>query len=241
MPSDSKSSMSSTVEISPSPLDASELSLALRPRLRAPGSRTRVDEATSDARKEGARIDAQLMVRVRMGDLEAFGDLIDRHKNPLVNYLAKLTHCRDRAEELAQESFLRIFESAARYRERGVFSAYLFRIATNLLRSEERRSQRWRGLTSSVSWHQEHAQSTAEPTPQWLALSGEATSRVSRALSELPLHYRAPLVLREIEGCSYAEIATSLQCREGTVKSRINRAKAQLRELLRPYWEGADE
>ena len=111
--------------------------VGLRPRLRAP---SRVRAALSPT-------DGELMSRVRSGDDSAFELLVDRHKNSLVNYLTKLTRCHDRAEELAQESFLRIFQTAGRYRERGYFSAYLFRIATNLLRSEQRRNQRWRALS----------------------------------------------------------------------------------------------
>lgn len=204
--------------------------LSLRPSLRAPGSR-------STRRSPEKGVDGALMTRVAAGDLAALGDLVDRHQSALVNYLCRLTKSRERAEELAQEAFVRIYESAPRYRERGAFAAYLFRIATNLLRSEERRSQRWRALVPRLGWHRETLETGATPNPQRVVLADEATEQVSLALNELPLHYRAPLVLREIEGWTYADIATSLECRVGTVKSRINRAKAQLRQRLRPYWE----
>ena len=69
-------------------------------------------------------------------------------------------------------------------------------------------------------------------------MSSEATDRVNQAIAELPLNYRAPLVLREIEGWSYRDISETLGCREGTVKSRINRAKRRLRDRLRTYWDG---
>ena len=95
--------------------------------------------------------DAELMTRVRSGDREAFAQLVDRHKDGLVNYLTGLTHSRDRAEELAQESFLRLYQHSARYREQGQFVPFLFRIATNLLRSEERRARRWRLLSMKFS------------------------------------------------------------------------------------------
>ncbi|HVR30386.1 MAG TPA: sigma-70 family RNA polymerase sigma factor, partial [Thermoanaerobaculia bacterium] len=78
-----------------------------------------------------------------------------------------------------------------------------------------------------------------EPSPQRRLLSEEATQVVEAALAGLPLRYRAPLVLREIEGLSYREIAVALGCREGTVKSRINRARERLKTLLEPYWRGA--
>lgn len=216
--------------------------LALHPRLRPPTAaqrKRRGEGGAGEARRAdsaGEETDGALMTRLAAGELRALGDLVDRHQNVLVNYLWRLTKSKERAEEIAQEAFLRIYESASRYRERGAFSAYLFRIATNLLRSEERRRQRWRTLQPMLGWHREVVADEAT-SPQRHALASEATEQVERALGDLPIHYRAPLVLREIEGWSYADIASALECRVGTVKSRINRGKSQLRERLRPYWE----
>lgn len=183
-----------------------------------------------------AATDTELVTRIQAGDMEAFGQLVDRHKDPLVNYVTRLTRCRERAEEIAQETFLRFYQARGHYTERQMLAAYLFRIATNLLRSEERRARRWRllsmGLTASPNGHDQ------DPTPQQALLSDEASGEVTAALSRLALRYRAPLVLREIEGLSYREIAEALGCREGTVKSRISRGKAQLKRLLEPYWNG---
>ncbi|MFQ5789495.1 MAG: RNA polymerase sigma factor [Acidobacteriota bacterium] len=178
--------------------------------------------------------DAELMTRVKSGDREAFGRLVDRHKDPLVNYLSGLTRCRDRAEEVAQEAFLRLLEASPHYREWGQLVPYLYRIATNLLRSEERKARRRHWLSLMFGGNGQYH----EVTPQSRLLSEEATERVSQALAALPLHYRSPLVLREIEGWSYREIAAALGCREGTVKSRINRGREQLRHLLSSYWNG---
>lgn len=179
--------------------------------------------------------DAELMRRVKGGDDEAFGLIVDRHQDTLVNYLARLTRSRDRAEEYAQEAFVRLFQTASRYRETGKLVGYLYRIATNLLRSDERTSSRRRLLKLSFAANGDRY---AEPSAQHELLSEEATERVSAALAGLPLRYRAPLVLREIEGWSYQEIASALGCREGTVKSRVSRGKDRLRDRLRPYWNG---
>ncbi len=178
--------------------------------------------------------DAELMGRVKSGDREAFGQLVDRHKHALVNYLTGLTRSRDRAEELAQESFLRLYQSSARYREQGQFVPFLFRIGTNLLRSEERRARRFR-ILSMKFFSNGH---DPRPTPQAELLRAEVGERVTWALAELPLKYRSPILLREIEGWSYREIASALGCQEGTVKSRINRGRERLRHLLSPYWNG---
>lgn len=178
--------------------------------------------------------DAELMVRVRWGDRAAFAELINRHKNPLVNFLARLTGCRDRAEDFAQEAFLRLYRSARRYHEQGRLVPYLYRIATNLVRSEERKARRWQILSSLFSQNGHRA----EANPQSELLRAEVKGQVDAALRALPAHFRAPLVLREIEGWSYQDIARSMGCCEGTVKSRINRGRSQMRELLEPYMNG---
>src|SRR6266852_1735597 len=90
--------------------------------------------------------DALLMTRVRAGDAQAFAEIVDRHKDAVVSYLTRISGNRDRAEDLGQETFLRLFRAAATYSEQGYLRAYLFRIATNLVRSEERRERRLRRL-----------------------------------------------------------------------------------------------
>jgi RNA polymerase sigma-70 factor (ECF subfamily) len=177
--------------------------------------------------------DAELMARVREGDREAFADLVDRHKDAVVTYLARLTACRDRAEDLAQETFLRLFKAAGDYVEQGFLRAFLFRIATNLVRSEERRAQRQRLLAPFLP-RAEHA----EPAAASGLLRRELHREIAAALAQLPLRYRVPLVLHEIEGWSYVDIALETGCREGTVKSRVHRGRQQLKKRLEPYWNG---
>lgn len=178
--------------------------------------------------------DAQLMQRVHSGDRDAFGDLVERHKDTLVGYLTRLTADRSRAEDLAQESFLRLYRAAASYREQGQMTAYLYRIATNLLRSEERKKRRWQLLTPRLA----AAAPAGPPSPHSEAVSREVSRHLEQALAALPLKFRVPLVLYEIEGSSYRTIAEVLSCSEGTVKSRIARARGRLREALAPIWNG---
>jgi RNA polymerase sigma-70 factor (ECF subfamily) len=177
--------------------------------------------------------DAELMARVRSGDRDAFAGLIDRHKDAVVGYLTRLTGQRDRAEDLAQETFFRLFRAADTYREQGYLRAWLFRIATNLVRSEERRERRLRLLMPFLG-----GQSHAEPAAPSGLLRQELHREVSSAVAALPLRYRVPLVLHEIEGWAYADIARELGCREGTVKSRIHRGRQHLKQKLEPYWNG---
>lgn len=177
--------------------------------------------------------DDQLMSRLKSGDGEAFALLVDRHKDALVAYLGRLTASPDRAEELAQETFVRLFEKAALYRGEGKLAAYLYRIATNLVRSEERRRRRWRLL---VPRYAVENTTRREPDAQQQVLGEELRRRLARAVAELPLNYRVPLVLFEVEGWRLAEIARLLGCREGTIKSRLHRARGRLRSVLSPYY-----
>lgn len=181
------------------------------------------------------RTDGQLLQACRHHneDSEAFAQLVDRYKNPMVNYLARLTGCRDRAEDFAQETFVRFYQGLERYREEGNLMAYLFRIATNLVRSDERRKRRWHLLRPLFAGPQAPAVGQG---PQEHLLASEEQAQVVRALANLDLTYRAPLVLREIEGRSYLEIAEVLGVSEGTVKSRLHRGRRLLKEKLTPYW-----
>ncbi len=178
--------------------------------------------------------DADLMARVKNGDRDAFAQLVDRYKDPLVGYIARLTGDHGRAEDIAQETFVRLFQHAARYKEQGRLSHLLYRIAGNLLRSEERRARRWRIVRAKapVNGH------AAVLSPQTEVLRSEAQRQVARALAQLPIKHRIPLVLREVEEWSYEDIAAATGCPEGTVKSRINRARQQLKEQLAAYWNG---
>jgi RNA polymerase sigma-70 factor (ECF subfamily) len=180
--------------------------------------------------------DSELIRRVQAGDNTSFAAIIDRHKDKLINYLTVLVRDRSRAEELAQDVFLKLYVHIGRYQERGQFLPYVYRIATNLVRSEERMRRRrellLRTFSSNGNGHREPA------SPQAELLTVELAERVGAAIAALPLRYRSPLTLREIEGWSYGDIASALNCREGTVKSRIHRGRAELRRLLEPYWNG---
>ncbi len=209
--------------------------------------------------------DACLMARVRAGDREAFASLVDRYKDPLVGYLARLTGSPDRAQDLAQEAFLRLYRAAGSYRESGQLGAFLYRIATNLVRSEARRERRWRRLVPRLSIRSPNGGpagatgrvapaaspepgtpfgttgGAAAPTGPHRLLRRELQRRLAGALAALPLELRAPLVLYEIEEWSQRDVARALGCREGTVKSRLFRARRRLREELADCWDDWNE
>lgn len=182
--------------------------------------------------------DAAPLPRTLAHDPEAFGDVVDRYKHAVINYLTRLVGNRDRAEEIAQETFVRLYQRLGSTWDDGRLAAYLFKIATNLVRSEERRKRRWRLLRPLFPWGIEPEEPCHEPGPQHRLLASERQDRLRAALAELDLAHRAPLVLREIEGLSYQEVALALGLSEGTVKSRIHRGRQKLKELLSPYWNG---
>lgn len=183
-----------------------------------------------------AQTDDQLMQRCVDGDEEAFTEIVDRYKHSLVNYLTHLVRSRDRAEEVAQDAFVRLYRNASQYRERERLGPYLFRIATNLVVSEVRREKRWNLLLPRL--HASTRQSA--PSPDATLLTDEIQRQVWAALERVPVKYRAPLVLFEMEEWSYEEIARTLELRSGTVKSRISRARELLRKHLAPWWIGEE-
>ena len=180
--------------------------------------------------------DDALMQRVTEGDDAAFGEIVERYKDSLVNYLTHLVRSRDRAEEIAQDAFVRLYRSAANYREREKLGPYLFRIATNLTVSEIRRQRRWNLLLPRLN----ASTVPSIPSPDANLITDEIQRQVAAALEKLPLKYRAPLVLFEIEEWSYEAIGAALSLRNGTVKSRISRARELMRKQLAPWWTGGN-
>jgi len=179
--------------------------------------------------------DSALFARARTGDGDALGCLVDRHKDSLVNYLTRLSGCREQAEDFAQDAFLRLLERSQGYVERGLLRPYLFRIATNLVRSHQRRDRRWRVLRPRLMASNG---SRSEAAQQLAAERRELGVVLARCLQEVPLKYRVPLVLRDVEDWTYADIAQGLDCKPGTVKSRIHRGREMLRALVAPHWNG---
>ncbi len=179
--------------------------------------------------------DSDLFQLARQGNRAAFGLLVDRHKDGLVSYLTRLTGSKSHAEDLAQDAFLRLYERGHRYSEQGKLQSYLYRIATNLLRSEARRNQRWMRIRSVFFHSNGHR---TEPVQQAEVLRHELSHELTRALANLPLRYRAPIVLSYIEDKSHREIADLLGIQEGTVKSRLHRGRNLLRDELEPYQSG---
>lgn len=187
--------------------------------------------------------DHSLLEATRTGDEAAFAELVRRYRNQITNYIYRLTNDYDGAVDLAQETFVRVYRAADRYQTNYAFSTYIYRIATNLAISELRQRKR-RRLISLTGFFQtgeragelcELDPADARPLQDVALVEDERRVAVARAIATLPEKYRAPLVLRDVEGRSYEEIAQILQVSEGTVKSRISRARSFLRDKLQAY------
>ncbi len=186
--------------------------------------------------------DAALMARVRKGNPEAFEPLVRRYEKRLFGYFASLVEDPAVAADLAQETFLRIYRSASRYRESGRFEAWVFQIAANLVRSRFRRSDQRAlhlSLDAAPADTGELPGRGPESRPEEAAWRSEVREALRRALPRVPLVFREAVLLRDLEGWSYREIAEMLGVEEGTVKSRAHRGRKHLRRLLAPLVESA--
>lgn len=189
-----------------------------------------------------ARTDHDLLLATLDGDETAFAELVGRYRNQITNYIYRMIGDYDGAVDVAQETFIRVYKAAERYQTDYAFSTYLYRIATNLAISELRKRRR-RRLVSLTGVFQDSESGEAEefdppdtrPLQDAVMVHAERQAAVARAITSLPPRYRLPLVLRDVEGKTYEEIATILSMREGTVKSRISRGRGLLREKLRAY------
>jgi RNA polymerase sigma-70 factor (ECF subfamily) len=181
--------------------------------------------------------DAQDMARLAGGHGAALNELMERHGGKLFHYLIRCLQNEDDAEDLAQETFVRVYQHRTRFRGDSKFSTWLYTIATNLVKSR----YRFRSRHPAVSLDAEHAQTghsygeklpADTPTPSESLQTDERARAVRRAIAALPEDLRTPLVLAEYEERSHVEIAEILECSPKAVEMRIYRARQQLRVSL---------
>jgi RNA polymerase sigma factor (sigma-70 family) len=178
--------------------------------------------------------DAQDMARLVAGRDAALNDLMERHAEKLFHYLFRSLQDESDAADLAQEAFVRVYQSRAKFDARQRFSTWLYAIASNLVRDRFR----WRARHPQVSLDAENEATGNEfrdalpgqgPSPSESFQAEERAEVVRRAIAALPEELRLPLVLAEYEGRSQAEIGEILGCTAKAVETRIYRARQQLR------------
>lgn len=181
--------------------------------------------------------EAALVQRCTAGDDVACADLVAEHQRMVVQLAINLLGDRDEALDLSQEVFLRVFRTLHRFRGQSSLRTWIYRIAVNQARNRHRFWRR-RHRADQVSLDEHVAihgdlMSEGEATPDRVFAQKELAARLDRALEHLPFDQRTAIVLREIDGLSYDEIAFSLGVAVGTVKSRLTRARQALRAELR--------
>jgi RNA polymerase sigma-70 factor (ECF subfamily) len=179
--------------------------------------------------------DRELVDRWQAGDIAAFESLIRRHERRVFGLLMRMLGNVEEAEDVAQETFLNLHRHGRRFRSQSRFSTFLYRVAVNAALNRRRSLGRRRARTEALERRQQAGDDLpASPRGPEDATAGvQIRDRVQRAILTLPPHLRLPLVLFDIEGLSYADVAGVLRVAEGTVKSRIHRARHALRERLR--------
>lgn len=184
--------------------------------------------------------DHSLLAATRTGDEAAFQEIVRRYRNQITNYVYRLLDDYDRAVDMAQETFVRVYMNVDRYQATYNFSTYIYRIAHNLAISELRQRKRRRLIPLPTFFSDKDSEEVEVDLPDHRQVAAddamigdERRQAVSKAIASLPDKYRAPLVLCDIEEKSYEEISEVLGLPVGTVKSRINRARNLLKEKLR--------
>lgn len=197
----------------------------------------------SPTKEDGDERDRALVARVLAGDREAFRGLVERHQARVFHLAKSLVRNRSDAADIAQEAFVRAFGNLKSYRAEGSFTAWIARIANNLAIDFLRRQRTQapvefnESLSESVT---EEAQagllaSRVRADPQSSALRRELGAQLEAALAKLPEKHRTILVLREVDGLTYEELAQTLEIPVGTVMSRLFHARSKMQIILKLY------
>ncbi len=173
--------------------------------------------------------DASLAARARDGDSQAFVELVARHQDRVFRFVLRMTGSRDEAMDLAQETFMKAWQAMPRWRPDARFGTWLLQIARNGALDALRR----RTVVEFMPLDEDAVVVDPTPTPEAQLHTRQRFGLLDTALRHIAVEHREVLLLREVEELSYAEIAAALDLAEGTVKSRIARARAALVEQYR--------
>ena len=184
--------------------------------------------------------DSGLVAAFLAGEKRAFNLLVDRYQSRLLNFVYRTTGDRERAEDLVQETFIRVYRHLHRFDQSKKFSTWIYTIASNLAKNELRNRSRnplvlfqaikknWDADQKPLEWEDNTFR------PDDLFRKRHLRQMVESAVEELPEHHRVVFVLRELEGKTYEEIAEITSCNLGTVKSRLNRARNNFAQIIAP-------
>jgi RNA polymerase sigma-70 factor (ECF subfamily) len=187
--------------------------------------------------------DLSLVRRVQRGDKGAFDALVLKYQHKLVKLVMRYVRNPAEAEDIAQEAFIKAYRALPQFRGDSAFYTWLYRIAINTAKnavvSRDRSPVEYDlDRNSNDESYEMQARMKDSETPEGLVLTDEIRSTVNAAIDALPEDLRTAIVLRELEGLSYEEIAAAMDCPVGTVRSRIFRAREAIDRRLREVFEG---
>jgi RNA polymerase sigma-70 factor, ECF subfamily len=175
--------------------------------------------------------DFQLMRAIQKGDMVAFNEMVDRYKDRLMNVIGRMLSSQEEAEDIVQETFVRVYQHRQSFNFQHCFSTWIYTIGLNLARNELRKRKRFKffDITEMQGNEAEFAVDPKLPT--------RLPETLDKAVKGLPEKYRMAFMLRDVEEMPYEEVAKVLDVPLGTVKSRVNRARLMLRDVLKPRME----
>lgn len=178
-----------------------------------------------------------LLDKAKTGDVTAFEELIEGYQRKIFNIALRIVGNYDDANDLAQEVLIRIYKSIGNFKEQSSFSTWIYRITTNVCLDDIRKRKNRKVISLDEEIRVEDGEMqrqivSNDPLPEDTAERGELRELVNGAIRSLSEEHRLVIVLRDLQGFSYEEIARILKCPEGTIKSRINRARQALKNVL---------
>ncbi|MCI0706027.1 MAG: sigma-70 family RNA polymerase sigma factor [Ignavibacteriae bacterium] len=211
-------------------VDAPAAFRGLRANPESPAARSKNGNTLDSAFDQ--KSDEVLITLFQQGDEGVFRILVDRYQEKLRNLIFSIFNEPAIVDDLAQEVFIKAYEALPNFRFQSSFYTWLYRIAVNRARDEmrKRKIRKWLPLESMMESKDRefHEKMTTHPD------TSGAQELVSKGLQQLPEKFRVAVVLKDIEGLSYEQMAEVLQCEIGTVKSRLSRARSMLRKVLKP-------
>lgn len=185
--------------------------------------------------------DLDLVRRCQEGDHQAYRALVERYEGRIYNLACSIVGDREAARDAVQTAFIRAYQALPRFRADAGFYTWLYRIAVNVCLNASQKEKRRRDTTSlddlleSGHFYSEHLWERRTPHGDFERMQLQET--IQRILDHLSPDHRLVIVLKDIQGFSQEEISETLNCSVGTVKSRLSRARANLRDLLRPVYD----
>lgn len=202
--------------------------------LSTPSRFLEMPESTHQTDTDSNAVDVALMYRIATGDERAFRQLVERHQNAVIGTIAKMLRDPTEAEDLAQQTFIRVWKHAKRWKPDAKFTTYLYTIARNLVYNESRRRSRKKEVSGDERREEcgleVVAESRSEPDAE--VAQAEAHKEIDEVIASLPEAQRTAVILYAYESLSYEEIGKVLGTSVASVKSLMFRARATLRENL---------